>query len=41
MSGIAYYKPVKIVGYVVLLLMFVAILYAGYITLTHWAGIGV
>lgn len=41
MSGPPYYTPVKIVGYVVLVLMAVAIVYAGYITLTHWSGIGV
>ena len=42
MDGSArYYTPLKIVGYVVLALMAVAILYAGYITLTHWTGIGV
>lgn len=41
MSGAPYYTPVKIVGYVVLVLMAAAIVYAGYITLTHWSGIGV
>lgn len=41
MSGAAYYTPMKIVGYIVLFLMAVALIYAGYITLTHWAGIGV
>lgn len=41
MNGAPYYTPMKIVGYIVLLLMAVAIIYAGYITLTHWAGIGV
>ncbi len=41
MHGAAYHTPMKIVGYIVLLLMAIAIIYAGYITLTHWAGIGV
>lgn len=41
MSRAAYYTPLKVVSYVVLALMTGAILYAGYITLTHWAGIGV
>lgn len=41
MRGVAFYTPVKIFGYAVLLLMLIAMIYAAYITLTHWAGIGV
>ena len=41
MRDAPYYTPMKIVGYVVLALMAIAIIYAGYISLTHWAGIGV
>lgn len=41
MNGAAFYTPMKIVGYVVIALMAVAIIYSAYITLTHWAGIGV
>jgi hypothetical protein len=33
--------PVKVFGYVVVLLMAVAILYAAAITITHWSGISV
>lgn len=41
MNGARYHTPMKIVGYVVLALMAIAVIYAAYITLTHWAGIGV
>jgi hypothetical protein len=32
---------VKLLSYVILLLMAVAIFYAGYISIKYWAGIGV
>lgn len=35
------YGPLKAVAMVVLLLMLVALLYSGYMSITHWAGIGV
>jgi hypothetical protein len=41
MNGAGFYTPIKIVGYVILLLMLIAIGYAAYITLKYWAGIGV
>ncbi|HET9865435.1 MAG TPA: hypothetical protein VFP37_18510 [Steroidobacteraceae bacterium] len=41
MHGAQFYTPVKLVGYLVLLLMVAAIVWGAYITLTHWAGIGV
>lgn len=37
----ALYAPLKIFGYVVLLLMAVAVVYAGYISIKYWSGIGV
>ena len=33
--------PMKVFGYVVVLLMALAILYAAAITITHWSGISV
>lgn len=33
--------PLKLVSYVIILLMLVALLYAGYISVKYWAGIGV
>lgn len=41
MHGEGFFTTVKIVGYVVLAAMIAAIVYAGYISLTHWTGIGV
>ena len=41
MRSSALYGPVKIVGYVVLAAMASAIVYAVWISLTHWGGIGV
>jgi hypothetical protein len=41
MHGESFITPLRIVGYVVLLAMFAAIVYAGWISLTHWSGIGV
>jgi hypothetical protein len=41
MNGAGFYTPIKIVGYLILLLMLIAIGYAAYITLKYWAGIGV
>ncbi|HUG21922.1 hypothetical protein [Piscinibacter sp.] len=35
------YGPLKALAIVVLLLMLVALLFAGYISITHWTGIGV
>lgn len=33
--------PLKVFGYVVVLLMLLAMLYAGYISVTYWSGISV
>lgn len=41
MHGAALYTPLKLLGFVVILLMFVAIGYAAYISVRYWAGIGV
>jgi hypothetical protein len=41
MSGARFHTPMKVVGYAVLLLMAAAIAWGAYITLIHWAGIGV
>jgi hypothetical protein len=41
MQSARFHTPMKMVGYVVLLLMAAAIVWGAYITLTHWAGIGV
>lgn len=41
MRVLGFYKAFKAVGYAVLLLMLIGILYAGYITISHWHGIGV
>lgn len=41
MQSARFHTPIKIVGYLVLLLMAAAICWGAYITLTHWAGIGV
>ena len=41
MTGAGFYTTIKIVGYVVMLLMLVAIGYAAFIALKYWAGIGV
>ncbi len=41
MHGARFHAPMKVLGYVVLLLMAAAIGWGGYITLKHWAGIGV
>ena len=41
MQGEAFILPIKIVGYVVLAAMAGAMLYAAWISLTHWTGIGV
>jgi hypothetical protein len=37
----ATFSSFKVVGYVVLLAMAAVIIYAAYIALTHWSGIGV
>lgn len=36
-----FYKLFKAVGYAVLLLLIVGIVYATYISISHWNGIGV
>lgn len=35
------FGPVKALAVVVILLMLVALLYAGYMSISHWEGIGV
>ncbi len=41
MHGAQFHTPMKVVSYVVLLLMAAGIGWGAYITLKHWAGIGV
>jgi hypothetical protein len=41
MHGESFFTPLRIVSFVVLLAMLAAIIYAGWISLTHWSGIGV
>lgn len=41
MHGESFFTPVKIVSYVVLAAIIAALLYAGWISLSHWSGIGV
>lgn len=41
MHGEAFFTPLRILSYVVLAAMLVALLYSGWISLTHWSGIGV
>lgn len=41
MTGAGFYTTMKIVGYVVMALMLVAIGYSAFIALKYWAGIGV
>ena len=41
MHGESFFTPMHIVSYVVLIAMIAAVIYAGWISLTHWAGIGV
>lgn len=41
MYGGPIFTAVRIVGYVVLAAMITALLYAGWISVTHWSGIGV
>jgi len=41
MRAAAFYKLFKAVGYAVLFLLLIGIVYAGYITISHWHGIGV
>jgi hypothetical protein len=41
MDAQSLYGPVKALALVILLLMLVALLYAGYISISHWEGIGV
>jgi hypothetical protein len=37
----AIFQPLRIVSYLVVLMMLASVIYAAYITLTHWSGIGV
>ena len=41
MTPVAIYTSLKVVGYVVLLAMVGAVIFAGYIASVHWTGIGV
>ncbi|CAG0977382.1 hypothetical protein GEOBC_01616 [Geobacteraceae bacterium] len=41
MEARALYAPLKALALVVLLLMLAAMVYAAYMSLTHWTGIGV
>lgn len=41
MHGESFFTPLRIVSFVVLGAMLAAILYAAWICLTHWSGIGV
>lgn len=41
MHGEAFFTPVRIISFVVLLAMLAALAYAAWISLTHWTGIGV
>lgn len=41
MHGESFFAPLRIVSFVVLIAMLAAIAYAGWISLTHWSGIGV
>ena len=41
MDSHSLHGPVKIVSLVVLLLLLASVLYAGYIAVTYWTGIGV
>jgi hypothetical protein len=41
MRGTVIYSPLKLLGWVVILLMLVASGYAAYISIRYWSGIGV
>jgi len=41
MHGESFFTPVRMISFIVLLAMFAAIVYAGWISLTHWSGIGI
>ncbi|MGE5864652.1 MAG: hypothetical protein ACM32J_06105 [Rhizobacter sp.] len=41
MKSQSLYGPVKAFALIVILLMLVALLYSGYMSITHWTGIGV
>jgi hypothetical protein len=41
MKSQSLYGPVKGFALIVILLMLVALLYSGYMSITHWTGIGV
>jgi hypothetical protein len=41
MHGEAFFAPLRILSYVVLASMLGALVYSGWISLTHWTGIGV
>lgn len=38
---VAVHRPLKLLGHVIVLLMALAIVYAAYISVTYWTGIGV
>lgn len=41
MHGESYFTPLRIVSYIVLMAMLAAVIYAAWISITHWSGIGV
>jgi hypothetical protein len=41
MQGEKFFTPLRILSYIVLAGMLVALAYAAWISMTHWAGIGV
>jgi hypothetical protein len=41
MHGEAFFTPLRILSYVVLAAMIVALIYSCWISLAHWSGIGV
>jgi hypothetical protein len=41
MSPLAWYKSLKVVGYLVVVSMVGSLAFAGYVALVHWTGIGV
>jgi len=41
MQGEAFFTPLRILSYIVLAGMLLALAYAAWISMTHWTGIGV
>lgn len=41
MHGRTFFAPLRVVSFIVLFAMLAAIVYAGWISLTHWSGIGI